>query len=46
MATMEWGHGGSNESNFVRTELFKLGVQWYDMRSYYAQGIRRQQMPY
>ena len=33
------GHGGSNERNFVRTELNKLGVQWYDMRSYYAQGI-------
>ena len=33
------GHGGSNERNFVREELFKLGVQWFNMRSYYAQGI-------
>ena len=33
------GHGGSNERNFVREELFKLGVQWFDMRNYYSQGI-------
>jgi len=33
------GHGGSNERNFVRQELFKLGVQWFDMRNYYSQGI-------
>ena len=33
------GHGGSNERNFVREELSKLGVQWYNMRNYYAQGI-------
>ncbi len=33
------GHGGSNERNFVREELFKLGVQWYNMRNYYSQGI-------
>ncbi len=33
------GHGGSNERDFVRQELSKLGVQWYDMRAYYAQGI-------
>lgn len=33
------GHGGSNERDFVREELFKLGVQWYDMRNYYSQGI-------
>ena len=33
------GHGGSNERNFVREELNKLGVQWYNMRNYYAQGI-------
>ena len=33
------GHGGSNERNFVRQELFKLGIQWYDMRNYYTQGI-------
>ena len=33
------GHGGSNERNFVREETFKLGVQWYNMRNYYSQGI-------
>ena len=33
------GHGGSNERNFVREELNKLGVQWFNMRNYYAQGI-------
>ncbi len=33
------GHGGSNERNFVREETSKLGVQWYNMRNYYAQGI-------
>ena len=33
------GHGGSNERNFVRQELNKLGIQWFDMRNYYAQGI-------
>jgi len=33
------GHGGSNERNFVRMGANKLGVPWYDMRSYYADGI-------
>lgn len=33
------GHGGSHERNFVRKELFKLGVHWYDMRNYYEEGI-------
>lgn len=33
------GHGGSNERNFVRQELSKLGVPWFDMRAYYADGI-------
>ncbi|MCR4891127.1 MAG: YfhO family protein [Lachnospiraceae bacterium] len=33
------GHGGSNERDFVRTGLNKLGVPWYDMRSYYGGGI-------
>ncbi len=33
------GHGGSNERDFVRTGLSKLGVPWYDMRNYYADGV-------
>ncbi len=33
------GHGGSNERNFVRKELNELGIPWYDMRSYYADGV-------
>lgn len=33
------GHGGSYERNFVRMGANKLGVPWYDMRSYYADGI-------
>ena len=33
------GHGGSVERNFVRMELNKLGVHWYDMRNYYGEGI-------
>lgn len=33
------GHGGSNERDFVRTELFKLGIPWYSNRSYYADGV-------
>ena len=33
------GHGGSNERNFVRTGLSKLGIPWYDMRNYYAEGV-------
>ena len=33
------GHGGSNERSFVREELSKLGIAWFDMRNYYAQGI-------
>ena len=33
------GHGGSNERNFVRESLAKLGIPWFDMRNYYADGI-------
>lgn len=33
------GHGGSVERNFVRTELNKLGIHWFDMRNYYQEGI-------
>ena len=33
------GHGGSVERNFVRSELNKLGVHWFDMRNYYEKGI-------
>ena len=33
------GHGGSDERNFVRTELNKLGVHRYDMRNYYWEGV-------
>jgi uncharacterized membrane protein YfhO len=33
------GHGGSNERDFVRKELSKLGVPWFDMRNYYADGV-------
>jgi len=33
------GHGGSNERNFVREGANKLGVPWFDMRSYYADGV-------
>lgn len=33
------GHGGSYERNFVRMGANKLGVPWFDMRNYYADGI-------
>lgn len=33
------GHGGSNERNFVRTELNKLGIPWFDNRAFYADGV-------
>ncbi len=33
------GHGGSNERNFVRKALSKLGIPWFDMRNYYADGV-------
>ena len=33
------GHGGSDERNFVRTGLNKLGVHRYDMRNYYWEGV-------
>ncbi len=33
------GHGGSNERDFVRKGLFKLGIPWFDMRSFYADGV-------
>ncbi len=33
------GHGGSNERNFVRSALARLGVPWFDMRNYYADGV-------
>ena len=33
------GHGGSNERAFVRESLAKLGVPWFDMRNYYADGV-------
>lgn len=33
------GHGGSNERNFVRKGLNKLGVPWFDMRNYYTDGV-------
>ena len=33
------GHGGSNERNFVREGTSKLGIPWFDMRNYYADGI-------
>ena len=33
------GHGGSNERNFVREGLNRLGVPWFDMRSFYADGV-------
>ena len=33
------GHGGSVERNFVRAELNKLGVHWFDMRNSYGEGI-------
>ena len=33
------GHGGSNERDFVRKGLARLGVPWYDMRSFYADGV-------
>ena len=33
------GHGGSNERDFVRRGLNKLGVPWFDMRNYYADGV-------
>lgn len=33
------GHGGSNERDFVRTGLSKLGIPWYSNRSFYADGV-------
>ena len=33
------GHGGSNERDFVRKGLYKLGIPWYSNRSYYDDGI-------
>ncbi len=33
------GHGGSNERDFVRESLAKLGIPWFDMRNYYADGV-------
>ena len=33
------GHGGSNERNFVRNALSRLGIPWFDMRNYYADGV-------
>ena len=33
------GHGGSDERDFVRTELSKLGVRRYNMRNSYGKGI-------
>lgn len=33
------GHGGSNERNFIREGLSKIGVPWFDMRNFYAQGV-------
>ena len=33
------GHSGSYERNFVRSEVSKLGVHWYQTRNYYQEGI-------
>ncbi len=33
------GHGGSNERDFVRIGLNKIGIPWFDMRNYYAEGV-------
>ncbi len=33
------GHGGSNERDFVRIGLSKLGIPWYSNRSFYADGV-------
>ncbi len=33
------GHGGSDERNFVRNQLSKLGVHRFDMRNYYGEGV-------
>lgn len=33
------GHGGSDDRNFVRTGLSKLGIRRFDMRNSYGQGI-------
>lgn len=33
------GHGGSDDRNFVRTQLSKLGIRRYDMRNSYSKGI-------
>jgi uncharacterized membrane protein YfhO len=33
------GHGGSNERDFVRKGLARLGIPWFDMRNYYADGV-------
>ena len=33
------GHSGSYERDFVRSEIAKLGIQWFETRNYYAEGI-------
>ena len=33
------GHGGSDERNFVRNQLGKLGIHRFDMRNYYWEGV-------
>ena len=33
------GHGGSDERDFVRNELGKLGIHRFDMRNYYGEGV-------
>lgn len=33
------GHGGSNERDFVRHGLSRIGIPWFSNRSYYADGI-------
>ena len=33
------GHGGSNERDFVRKALSRLGIPWFDMRNYYSEGV-------
>lgn len=33
------GHSGSYERDFVRSEISKLGVPWYQTRNYYEEGV-------
>ena len=33
------GHGGSDDRDFVRTQLSTLGVHRFDMRNYYGRGV-------